>query len=364
MKLLQQFIVEAFIPPSKRDIVNETQGRINFIDLAKGICVIMMVLVHVDEKIFNPSKFEDFILPIFFVMSGYFFKPYKFGTFITKKINYILIPFLFWVLLVDLWHLIHIPDVTTPSIMRFIDDPFYHFIEANGPLWFLLSLFYVNMIFYLITIIFQDIKFIFLASVLFGFIGFLLDSQSKILPLWIDSAFSSLPYFFFGYACNKKGIFEKNISISGNIIIGISLIVLSYLICIPTESSLNLWSNIFGGNSILSYLCGIGKVTGILFICKGIQWLPLVSYFGRYTMIILCTHYPLLTYIPHFYEKHFGIILEPISLAVIIMVTMCIAVMICKTYLPHVSGLKPIIKWPESRKSQKKNLTALNTELK
>ena len=77
--------------------------RIVFVDLAKGICICLVVLLHVYGESAG-SAFEImnmFRMPLYFVLSGLFFKPYSgFISFTKKKVNKLLIPFLITYLII------------------------------------------------------------------------------------------------------------------------------------------------------------------------------------------------------------------------------------------------------------------------
>ena len=74
-----------------------SQKRIEFIDLAKGICMIALVLGHCGV---TPLITGSDTLPLYLIISGFFFKEYSNAqTFFTKKVNGILIPFIFFYLI-------------------------------------------------------------------------------------------------------------------------------------------------------------------------------------------------------------------------------------------------------------------------
>ena len=52
-----------------------SQKRIEFIDLAKGICIICIVLGHCGVA-FSIPGISNFVMPAFFILSGLFFKEY------------------------------------------------------------------------------------------------------------------------------------------------------------------------------------------------------------------------------------------------------------------------------------------------
>ena len=72
--------------------------RIDFVDLTKGVCIILVVIAHVGgafEQLDTNSMLSCFRMPLYFFISGVFFKSYEglFG-FILRKINKLIIPFL------------------------------------------------------------------------------------------------------------------------------------------------------------------------------------------------------------------------------------------------------------------------------
>ena len=72
--------------------------RIEYIDLAKGICIMLVVLLHVFGDMSGTviKIMNLFRMPLYFVLSGLFFKQYEgFYSFLKKKTNKLLIPFLF-----------------------------------------------------------------------------------------------------------------------------------------------------------------------------------------------------------------------------------------------------------------------------
>lgn len=77
--------------------------RIEFIDLAKGICILLVVFSHAGEDYgnrFDPAL-TSFRMPLYFVLSGLFFKEYSgFAEFLVRKTNKLLIPFLFFYMLI------------------------------------------------------------------------------------------------------------------------------------------------------------------------------------------------------------------------------------------------------------------------
>lgn len=65
--------------------VNGGGERIEFIDLAKGVCIILVVMFHVGIDI---PHLDIIRMPLYFIISGLFYKPYdSITSFCIKKTN-------------------------------------------------------------------------------------------------------------------------------------------------------------------------------------------------------------------------------------------------------------------------------------
>lgn len=67
------------------------KNRIEYIDLMKGICIILIILLH--NQIYSSNEnindiLKNMRIPLYFCLSGLFFKEYNgFCDFITRKFN-------------------------------------------------------------------------------------------------------------------------------------------------------------------------------------------------------------------------------------------------------------------------------------
>jgi fucose 4-O-acetylase-like acetyltransferase len=124
--------------------------RIEFIDLAKGLCILLVVLGHI-VPVFNDSLTFVFCfrMPLYFCLSGLFYKGYGgFGNFMIKKFNKIFIPFVAWYLIsYAIYYLGRALSNTSGVSIYNILDIFHQNDIFNIPIWFLLCLFWCNIIF-------------------------------------------------------------------------------------------------------------------------------------------------------------------------------------------------------------------------
>lgn len=74
--------------------------RIEYIDLMKGICIILIILLHSSVG-FHYDYINDMLknmrIPLYFCLSGLFFKEYNgFCDFVVRKFNKLIIPYIFF----------------------------------------------------------------------------------------------------------------------------------------------------------------------------------------------------------------------------------------------------------------------------
>src|SRR6266498_1330637 len=128
--------------------------RVQYIDIAKGIGIVLVVMGHNDFALISPFAHKliySFHMPMFFFMSGMFFKPnLPFWSFLQNRFNRVLKPFLA-ILLLIYFASISFSKVSLVVATRRLLKAMY----ANGhyldwvQLWFLPHLFAVSLFAYL-----------------------------------------------------------------------------------------------------------------------------------------------------------------------------------------------------------------------
>jgi fucose 4-O-acetylase-like acetyltransferase len=271
--------------------------RIEFIDLAKGVCIILVVLQHIGLDV-NFMGFVSMRMPLYFVLSGLFFKDYgSLRDFALKKVNRLLVPFAFFYLLgYVLYYGVNIlfPDkgvyggFDVWAIFSFIDRRVYF----NGPIWFLLSLFWANLIFCVITLNIKREWLRGVAVLLCGVVGYVLGVYKVQLPCVMDVSLIALPFFYLGYILRKTSLLYPNGFDRYNVLIALGLGLVSVGIDYFWRCP-RIWFhfNVFYGNVLLAVLISVTSVGAVLFLCKAVGRLPLISYIGRYSIVFLCWHH-------------------------------------------------------------------------
>jgi len=270
--------------------IMDSSKRISYIDLAKGICILLVVLDHIsDYRYFAGGDypmneiFEQTRMPLYFILSGLFFKDYAGGIreFLLRKFNRILVPYLFFMVLfrASEWAVRSFTGINLGGVW--------------APLWFLLCLFWMNGIFatlyYMVKRLVPDDGLksetvLGLCTLSIGIAGYFAGN----LPLSIGTAMTSLPFLWMGYLLNRKLHFlglgiTRWWALTG----GIMLLAALHFLYVGENF---FYLNAYNAPLPLVYLSGLLGTLGVLLFSKAVGHLPVVSYIGRYSIIVLCTH--------------------------------------------------------------------------
>jgi fucose 4-O-acetylase-like acetyltransferase len=342
--------------------VLNNKNRIEYIDLAKGICIIMVVLFHVakyyDITLLVNKFFKLIRMPLYFFLSGFFFKSYSgFFDFLKRKTNKLLIPFAFWYLFsVGFYFFVY--KIFGLSLSEKCDYVFTNMITAfwvkedfpNSPVWFLLCLFWVNLLFYVVFLLSKNRKnsllSVLILSMLSGGIGLLFWCLGINLPAYIDSAFTSVPFFCFGYMVKSTRILEQEKYDRYLLLISAILIVVVGFIAIITGEGYSLKFNKFHVESaIIAYPCGFLGTMAIILFSKKVKRIPVVSMYGRYSIMILVTHIILMS-VYDLLLQSVGIVGKMamwVNLSMILLSYLAL-IPLMRRFMPHITAQKDIIK--------------------
>ncbi len=136
------------------------QQRLDYIDSAKGIGILLVVFAHVIAAHKVGMRAEEIItsfhMPIFFVLSGLFFsRKSSFKEFVVGKTNRLLVPFVFFYVLACIPPIVWYSYRGTifeklPSVLFGV---YSERIFVGAAIWFLLALWFDNLLFYLVTLV-------------------------------------------------------------------------------------------------------------------------------------------------------------------------------------------------------------------
>ena len=325
--------------------------RIDYIDLAKGICILLVAFQHGSSHFMDEDRhllvaMSSFRMPLYFFLSGLFFKLYEnYCGFLKRKVNKLLIPFLFWhILSCFLIPIMHKSAIDWSSFYEVFITSGY----PNGPLWFLLCLFWSNQIFYAIhkaaSYTNQPLLWIIVGSTVLGLAGFYMGGTSYEFRLMnIDTALTSLPFFCGGYICRKyTNMLHPNAKDRYLLPAAIVFALYTYFV---TTGKTHYIVNRYDTNLWVTYSCGFSGIFFVLAVSKMLGRVPIVSYFGRYSIMILVTHILLIDrFVPVIYRL--GLTqwwLSSLLLLGGISVLYLGLIPLMKRWLPYVTAQKDVI---------------------
>lgn len=248
--------------------------------------MLLVIYGHLAERSdFLRIIIYSFHMPLFFIISGYYFNAQAdFRAVLKKGLKQIVAPaYLFLVL--DFLLINHNDDLTLKNIVNSLI--FRGGVWWNSPIWFILALFQCRLMFILLNE--NKIKWISLIMLLLCIIGF-----NKYLPTWWSiNAFICLPFFYLGYELKKIDAFEKTMNID-NISLVIGLMLLISISLFNGYTDLNVHLN---GKSFLFF--ALTAIFGTLVTInlsyriwrKDLKLAKVFAMIGRNSLIVLLTHY-------------------------------------------------------------------------
>lgn len=287
--------------------------RINWVDVARGIGVLLVIYGH--GLAATPLRFiiYSFHMPLFFFLSGLVFhkrKNEKYLTVLRKDFKRILIPyFIFAAISFTLW-LSNIPldRIKWDLVFKQIIGIFYGsgnngYLAINIVLWFLPCLFIVKQMFWFISRL--EIKLIIPILFLFSALGysFYVFFPTLKLPFGFESALTGVVFFGIGYLWHF--IPEKYNQFFIKRTIPILLILISLTI-IFSMANFNLYNYQIDlrlnrlNNYFLFYIASISGIISIALVSMKLNKNKIMEYLGRNSLLLFVWHLVVFSYISDF----------------------------------------------------------------
>ena len=292
---------------------NKGKQRIEYMDIAKGIGICLVVLCHAKFP-FN-HFFTMFYLPMFFFVSGFFYNSREDAwIFIKKKFKSLYLCFFKWgILFLALrtffvyigFYAYSIPETSRTNMLYSIQkytvrDYWSSFVkivllnvpeQLMRPLWFLGALFIAIIMLKLVdTIFFKKISSVWfqvvIISIIFA-IGYL-----DFLPGFLSQGFVALLFCWSGWKANEYRLLDKLFLLKYTIQIGI--IVLCLVICnvASLKTDLIMMSNTYTAwwTMLISSFTGICMMMLLSNYINRTVFAVFFSYIGQKTLYILPIH--------------------------------------------------------------------------
>ena len=261
--------------------------RIKFIDLAKGLTMLCVLIGHIDTYDWIKSSIYSFHMPIFFILSGYFLHE-RFEVFRLKKmVRSILIPY--FIIGIGLWLTKSFINGNFKDILRvpLVVYKWNSDVISVGAIWFLPVIF-LGKLWLLFTL-----RYKYKYTLLLGCacISLLFTKLTNIvIPFGIQQAIVCAPYLMIGHEMKFLRVFDR--SYRKDFIISIGIVCLFYANTVNVAMRVNSMS-VF--NYLSASLISFFIIYSLSIIEKSNNYIvhitcDLFTWCGRYSLIILCVH--------------------------------------------------------------------------
>lgn len=289
-------------------------------------------------------------MPLYFCISGLFYKDYGGISNLTiREVNKLLVSFVFWYLVSYSFYYLGASFFGGERHNYHIGDIFVSNSIFNIPLWFLLCLFWNNLIFCAIQTLCKKRTTELGGILIITSLGWIFQHFNIFNFMYIGSAFTCMPFFYMGYMLKRTPLLLPTKSPGKDFKIMLAALVIACLFAfIPSEPPrLNYFKNIVSfGNPLQIYVCAACFTISLLLCCKFIGRIPFVSWLGRYSIIVLVTHMILgainLTLISKIFGNSISFETRYVINFLLVITSMIIVIPFCKKFLPYTTAQKDI----------------------
>lgn len=301
--------------------------RYDHIDIAKGIGILLVIALHSNFHLEIGTTFE---MPLFFLLAGIFIKPQTGGVeFLRKKVNSLLIPCFLYYLPVIIYNTYFYLCHKDVSIIQCFENS-----AIPTALWFLISLFEIHIIGFFILKI-KNPHFQILISILLSIIGYAMSVFHIPSLAYINTSLSCFIYYYAGFRWTEY-IKSNQQKISVQATLSALFLAICFFVYHITQPYIFYRNNVFNASYFSVFVCGFSGTFFIISISKMIKKNFILSFYGKNSLIILCTHLYIIKILQHFH-------LAPLLLFLLTSIIMIPASSLIRKYLPILSGNKTII---------------------
>lgn len=268
--------------------------RINYIDYTKGYGILLIVLAHVTayfDACYDLSAYiRSYYVSIFFIISGVL-NAYKAGVyeswrvFLKKKYCALIIPYIWFSVFNTIlkFSVLLVTNQLTES--NVYSEMIELFITGNGTVWFLLTLFGIELLYRFVVGFCNEFQIALLAIACIA-ICFVVGEAKYPVIIVLLRIFGAFSFFVSGYFVGKYVLNKYDLGFH----IGIVLLLGGYFSYLTLGSGYSFFSGIFN-NPLGSLLAAFLNSFGCIIIFKNIKcdinsW----KYLGRNSLVIMLIH--------------------------------------------------------------------------
>jgi len=275
------------------------KARVQFIDVARGIAIILMIIGHGLDKGIARDIIFSFHMPLFIIISGLFYKEKTFKEEFKDLFFKLFIPMSIAIIVVTMikkvpdigFYKSYIDSLKTIFVGWNYEYKIHYSVGKVEELWFIYSLITIRLLFLINKKVSKKNELLLLLLVLGEtYLGYLLGIRGYFLPWCFDISLASMIFYYFGYLLDKYKVLDKLISnyLLLLIILVIWIVGIKYN---PIELAVRIYPN--GLWSYITAICGsiiIIKISKI--IDTYLDYIPyFLSWCGKNSLYILIGHY-------------------------------------------------------------------------
>lgn len=287
------------------------KDRYSYLDIAKGIGILMVVWAHIMLVGWSHKVCYAFHMPLFFFVSGMLFDRNKyagFSSFIGKRSRRLLLPYVIysvitWAIWAAFRFIRHdaVDSYIAPLLQTIIAQGSGAFLVHNSALWFIPCLFVVEVMYYFISKLPEWLNVavcIAMCALSFVLGHYLHNGWWLTPPFNFDAALIALPFYSIGNMLIKYWPHDKLIDWAGShkietiVFWAISSVAVILLALKFGECSMGSSSYICSGAIFMvRAFVGIFSLLAFSLLISPLN-LNLTKWFGRDSLDIMCLHIP------------------------------------------------------------------------
>ncbi|MCM1467297.1 MAG: acyltransferase [Alistipes sp.] len=306
------------------------ERRIDYVDIAKGIGILLVIMGHIE---FNYVPFCGSVhIPLFFILAGFLYDIDKtqdrtYRELTGKRVKRLLVPYLIYNMVLYVKYLLKLVlshtftvELGLRGFLGFVyssalfyknvptEENFEGFVFGNGPLWFLTAMAVSSVIFYFIIYFVLkhrfDWKKIILSSVVLCALSFLLCRTLPVyLPWSMEAALLGAVFMLMGMCLRRYHVIERTSKMYGLPVVCLVLFALLHHI----NGAANLAVQDYGRFMTVYLILGLLGTYIVLWLSfwftrsKAVS--GVLSYVGQNTLIILAFHMTIISMMVSVLEK-------------------------------------------------------------
>lgn len=266
--------------------------RITGLDTLRGLGILIVVMSHTGYSGEFVRCGMIFTIPLFYVVAGCLFKDGgSFKSLVINKSRRIVVPYFFYLLaglaVYFAGNCLLLKQPFDYGLFNILSTERYA-LPYIASLWFFESIFWCYLLYGLLRrLTGNDLK-LGIMTFAIGVAGWVLSVVTP-LPLSLDSSMSWLPLFYLGNMMPRHD-FGKKVLEGRYGAAGLAVAVICAVIYMSTDYRTGYCYNVILGDIPLNVALTMTATLGVTAFCCRIGYVPLLSYFGRNSLIIFAGH--------------------------------------------------------------------------